>query len=52
MRKLLPLLSFLFLIYWGCEDVELEDRVTLFTKNFGGNLWDYGNSVQQTIDGG
>ncbi len=52
MRKLPPLLSLLFLIYWGCEDVELEHRVTLFTKNFGGNLWDYGNSVQQTIDGG
>ena len=52
MKKLLPLLSVLFLISWGCEGVESEDGLTLFTKNFGGNLWDYGNSVQQTIDGG
>ena len=52
MKKLYLLLSVLFLISWGCEDVELEDGLTLFTKNFGGNLWDYGNSVQQTIDGG
>ena len=52
MKKLLLLLSVLFLISWGCEGVELEDGLTLFTKNFGGNLWDYGNSVQQTIDGG
>ena len=52
MKKLLLLLSVLFLISWGCEGVELEDGSTLFTKNFGGNLWDYGNSVQQTIDGG
>ena len=52
MKKLLLLLSVLFLISWGCEGVELEDGLTLFTKNFGGSLWDYGNSVQQTIDGG
>ena len=52
MKKLYLLLSVLFLISWGCEDVELDDGLTLFTKNFGGNLWDYGNSVQQTIDGG
>ena len=52
MKKLLLLLSVLFLISWGCEGVELENGLTLFTKNFGGNLWDYGNSVQQTIDGG
>ena len=52
MKKLLLLLSVLFLISWGCEGVELEDGLTLFTKNFGGNLWDYGNSVQQTIDDG
>ena len=52
MKKLHPLLSVLFLISWGCEGVELEDGLTLFTKNFGGNLWDYGNSVQQTTDGG
>ena len=52
MKKILPLLFVLFLISWGCEDVKLEDGVTLFTKTFGGNLWDYGNSVQQTIDGG
>ena len=52
MKKILSLLYVLFLISWGCKDVELEDGLTLFTKNFGGNLWDYGNSVQQTIDGG
>ena len=52
MKKLYLLLSVLFLISWGCEDLELDDGLTLFTKNFGGNLWDYGNSVQQTIDGG
>ena len=52
MKKLLLLLSVLFLISWGCEGMELEDGLTLFTKNFGGNLWDYGNSVQQTTDDG
>ena len=49
MRKLLPIIFIIFDLC--CEDVESKDRITLFTKNFGGNLWDY-NSVQQTIDGG
>ena len=54
MKKLYPLLSVLFLIYWGCEDsIDDEKSITkLFTTLFGGNQEDLGFSVQQTTDGG
>ena len=42
----------LFLIYVGCEDVDQEEPTPIFMKTFGGTLWDYGNSVQQTKEGG
>ena len=42
----------LSLIYVGCDDVELEEATPIFMKAFGGALWDYGNSVQQTKEGG
>ncbi len=52
MRKPPPILSLLFLLYWGCKDVEFEDRVTLFTKTFGGSYIDIGNSIKQISDSG
>ena len=54
MKKLHPLLSVLFLIYWGCEDsIDDEKSITKsFTTLFGGNQEDLGFSVQQTTDGG
>ena len=42
----------LFLIYVGCEDVDQEEPNPIFIKTFGGSLWDYGNAVHQTNDGG
>ena len=42
----------LFLIYVGCEDVDQEKPTPIFMKTFGGTLWDYGNYVQQTKEGG
>ena len=42
----------LFLIYVGCEDVDQEEPTPIFIKTFGGSLWDYGNAVQQTNEGG
>ena len=42
----------LFLIYVGCEDVDQEEPTPIFIKTFGGSLWDYGNAVHQTNEGG
>ena len=42
----------LFLIYVGCYDVDQEEPTPIFIKTFGGSLWDYGNAVQQTNEGG
>ena len=42
----------LFLIYVGCEDVGQEEPTPIFIKTFGGSLWDYGNAVYQTNEGG
>ena len=42
----------LFLIYVGCEDVDQEEPNPIFIKTFGGSLWDYGNAVHQTNEGG
>ena len=50
--KKLYLIYYLFLISLGCTDLELDNKVTLFTKTFGGSFWDYGNSVAQNTDGG
>ena len=53
MKKLYPLLSVLFLIYWGCEDsMDNEKSFIEFTNLFGGGGDDVGCSVQQTTDGG
>ena len=53
MKKLLSLLSVLFLIYWGCEDsMDNEKSFIEFTNLFGGGGDDVGCSVQQTTDGG
>ena len=53
MKKLYPLLSVLFLIYWGCEDsMDNEKSFIEFTNLFGGGGDDVGSSVQQTTDGG
>ena len=51
MKKLYLLLPILFLIYWGCED-DKEEEPIIFVNTFGGSGGDYGNSVQQTTDGG
>ena len=51
MKKLFPLLSVLFLIYWGCEDsMDNEKSFIEFTNLFGGGGDDVGCSVQQTTD--
>ena len=53
MKKLYPLLSVLFLIYWGCEDsMDNEKSFIEFTNLFGGGGDDVGCSVQQTTDDG
>ena len=36
----------------GCEDVDHEEPTPIFIKTFGGSLWDYGNAVHQTREGG
>ena len=53
MKKLYPLLSVLFLIYWGCEDyMDNEKSFIEFTNLFGEGGDDGGFSVEQTTDGG
>ena len=53
MKKLYPLLSVLFLIYWGCEDSKDDEKsFTMYTNLFGGGGDDGGCSVEQTTDGG
>ena len=53
MKKLYPLLSVLFLIYWGCEDSKDDEKsFTVYTNLFGGGGDDGGCSVEQTTDGG
>ena len=42
----------LFLIYVGCEEADQEEPTPIFIKTFGGSLWDYGNAVHQTNEGG
>ena len=52
MKKLYPLLFVLFLISWGCEEEQIGNSFIQFVQTFGGSGSDYGNSVQQTEDGG
>ena len=47
MKKLYPLLSVLFLIYWGCEDI-----MDSYDEHFGStvNLWGEEYSIKNTIE--
>ena len=49
MKKLYP---FLFLICWSCEDTNEIEKTITFIKYFDYSNQTYGESVQQTTDGG
>ena len=51
MKKLYPLLSILFLIFFSCEEEKGEEPIK-FVKTFGGSNHDKGYFVQQVADGG
>jgi hypothetical protein len=51
-RFLLIILPLLLMIFWGCEDKSSGTPQSTFTRTFGESGLDYGNSVQQTMDGG
>ena len=53
MTKLLTVLLFIGLIFWGCEDSKDDEKsFTVYTNLFGGGGDDGGCSVEQTTDGG
>ena len=45
MKKLFPLLTILFLIYWGCEDTKIEDNIPT-----GVTLWGVDYSIENTTE--
>ena len=45
MKKLHPLLSVLFLIYWGCEDTKKEDNIPTEVI-----LWGVDYSIENTTE--
>ena len=47
MKKLYPLLSVLFLIYWGCEGI-----LNSYDEHFGStvNLWGVDYSIENTTE--
>ncbi len=53
MKKLLPLLSVLFLISWGCEKSETKESYLNKNINYydNGEKWSEGNYKEGKIDG-